>query len=177
MLRSLFLSSTSLLVVACGDDVCGPGNAPEFGLVAGNDQITLVFGNIMSGLNNDCPDPMAPSGVVSMTLQGTQQNGPGLLTLCIGRPDLLDKQQQPFGTAVRIIDLNGEVDGCTLAYESLRPVSGGASASGLCDNGANTSGFALAVDGNLSLKRTCPAMSDTIAVSFDGEAAIEHQGQ
>jgi hypothetical protein len=176
MLRSLFLSSISLLV-ACGDDVCGPGDAPEFGLVAGNDEVGVVFGNMMAGLNNDCPDPMAPSGVVSMTLQGTQQNGPGLLTLCIGRPDLLASGEQTFGTAVRIIDLNGEVEGCTLAYESLRPVSGGATSKGLCDDGASSAGFALTVNGALSLRRMCPTMNDTIAVSFDGTVAVEHQGQ
>jgi hypothetical protein len=172
MLRSLFLSSTSLLV-ACGDDVCGPGDAPAFGLVAGNDDVALVFGNITSGLNNDCPDPMAPAGIVSMTLQGMQQGGPGLLTLCIGRPDLIAKQELTFGTAVRIIDLNGEVEGCTYSIDSLRPVLGSASASGLCDNGADAAGYALTVDGALSLRRMCPTTSDTIAVSFDGTAAIE----
>ncbi len=173
MLRSLFLSSISLLLVACGDDVCGPGNAATFGIAASSADVALVFGNITSGLNNDCPDPDAPAGIVSMTLQGTQQNGPGLLTLCIGRPDLLATQPLTFGTSVRIIDLNGEVEDCTYSFDSTRPVLGDATATGLCDNGANAAGYALTVDAALSMRRMCPAMNDTIAVTFEGTSAIE----
>ena len=99
--------------------------------------------------------------------------GQRVATLGIGRPDLLAEQEQAFGSGVRIIDLEGEVDGCTLEYDSSRPVLGGASATGLCDNGGGEVGYALTVDGNLSLRRTCTTMTDTIAVSFDGTAAIE----
>lgn len=173
MVRLLFLSSISLVLVACGDDVCGPGSAPEFGLAASSADVTLVFGGLVSGQNNDCPDASAPAGVISLTLQGMQQNGPGLITVCIPRPDLLAKEPAMLGSvSARIIDLNGEADGCSYAFESTRPVAGTLSASGLCDNGANKAGYAITVDGALSLRRVCPTTMDTIAVSFDGTVAV-----
>lgn len=186
MQRLLFLSSTSLALVtlatlgalsACGDDSCGPGTAPDFGILASSADVTLNYGNLTSGQNNDCPDPDAPAGVISVTIQGMQLNGPGLLTLCVGRPDLLAKGSIPLGTAgARIIDLNGADDaGCMYAFDSSRPVTGDVSSSGLCDNGANPAGYALTVDGNISLKRTCVTTIDTIAVSFDGTAAVVHK--
>lgn len=177
MLRLLFLSSTSLVVLAaCGDDECGPGAAPDFGIHAASADVSLTYGNLTSGQNNDCPDPDAPSGVVSLTIQGSQQDGPGLLTLCIARPDKIASGELPFGVGqVQIIDLNGEADGCSFTIDRMRPTLGTASTSGLCDNGANPAGYALTVDGNLSLTRTCPTMNDTIAVSFTGTAAIANQ--
>lgn len=186
MQRLLSLSSTSLALFslatlgalsACGDDTCGPGVAPDFGILASSADVTLNYGNLRSGQNNDCPDPAAPSGVISLTIQGMQLNGPGLLTLCVGRPDLLADGSIPLGLAgARIIDLNGDDDaGCMYAFDSSRPVTGTVSSTGLCDNGADTSGYALTVDGNVSLKRTCVTTIDTIAVSFDGTAAIAHE--
>jgi len=61
------------------------------------------------------------------------------------------------------------------AFDSSRLVTGDVSSSGLCDSGADRSGYALTVDGNVSLKRTCVTVIDTIAVSFDGTAAIKHE--
>jgi hypothetical protein len=181
MQRSLFLSSTSLTLAAllggCGDDTCGPGDAPDFGILASSADVTLTFGDLTSGLNNDCPDPAAPAGVVSVTIQGSQQNGPGLITLCVGRPDLLSAGSIPLGTmGARIIDLRGDdATGCMYTFDSTRPVAGDVSATGLCDNGASSDGYALTVDGNVSLKRTCVTTIDTIAVSFAGTAAVTAQ--
>ena len=174
MLRSLFLLTTSSLVVAaCGDDTCGPGSAQGAGLLASSADVVLNYGSLTSGPNNDCPDAAAPAGVTSLTIQGAQVGGPGLLTLCIGRPDLLASGPLQLGTEVRIIDLNGEANSCQYAFESARPVQGTASTSGLCDNGKNSAGYALTVDGALSLKRTCNTAIDTIAVTFDGTVAVE----
>jgi len=176
MQRLQFLSSISGLVAlslsgGCGDDSCGPGGAQDAGLLASSADVVLNYGDITSGPNHDCPDPDAPD-VEPLTLQGTQIDGPGLLTLCIPRPDLLQKGELQLGTSVFIIDLNGEVDACTYALERLRPVTGAVSATGLCDNGTNPAGYALTVDGALSLKRTCATAMDTIAVTFTGTVAI-----
>jgi len=180
MQRLLFLSSTSLALLSvapgCSDD-CGPGDAPDFGILATSTDVTLNFGNFTSGQNNDCPATDAPAGVVSLTIEGMQKDGTGLLTLCVGRPDLLQKGPIALGLmGARIIDLNGDdANGCTYAVDISRPVMGTVSASGMCDNGANAAGYALTVDGNVSLKRTCVTVIDTIAVSFDGTAAIKHE--
>ena len=176
MLRLLFLSSTSLALVACGGDECGPGDAPEYGLFASSSDVTITFGALTSGQNNDCPDPDAPSGVVSLTVQGMQKDGPGLLTLCIPRPDKFAMGTIPLGTAgARIIDLKGTVDDCMYAFDSGRAVTGNVFAIGICDNGADSAGYELTVDGNVSMTRMCPTMSDTIAVSFEGRAAVAAQ--
>ena len=86
MSRSRFLSATSLVVAAlaqggCGDDSCGPGGASDVGLVAGSDMVTLTYGHLTAGANNDCPAADAPAGVVSLTISGTQTDGTGLVTL------------------------------------------------------------------------------------------------
>jgi hypothetical protein len=173
MLRLLFLSSTSFALVACGDDTCGPGDAPDYGIFASSSDVTLTFGGLTSGQNNDCPDAEAPPGVVSLTIQGAQQDGPGLLTLCIPRPDKFETGTIPLGTAgARIIDLKGDANDCMYAFDSSRPVTGNVFATGLCDNGADTAGYALSIDGNVSMTRTCPTMIDTIAVAFEGRAAV-----
>lgn len=176
MQRSLFLSSTSLalvLVSACGDDECGPGDATNTGIVASSADVTLVFADITSGRNNDCPSTGAPEGVISLTLEGKQTDGPGLLTLCIGRPDLLQEGSIPLGVSgAQIIDLNGMKDNCSYAYDSTRPVTGTVTSAGLCDYGDNAAGYALTVDGAVSMTRNCGGTMDTIAVTFDGTTAI-----
>jgi hypothetical protein len=180
MLRSLFLSSTSFLLVVlvgapgCSDDACGPPKgAQDAGLLASSADVVLNYGNITSGPNNDCPVADAPEGVISLTLQGNQLEGTGLLTLCIPRPDLLQKGTRQLGADVRIIDLSGDKDGCTYTFEQLRPATGDVSVEGMCDNGRDLAGYAITIDGALSLKRTCATMNDTIAVSFTGTVAVE----
>ena len=179
MLHSRFLSSTSLALslvslAACGDDTCGPpAGLSSAGLFASNADVTLNYGSLTSGANNDCPSPDAPAGVISLTLQGSQVDGPGLLTLCIPRPDQLQEGTLALGGGtVQIIDLTGEADGCSYTIERLRPITGDVSVQGMCDNGASTAGYGLTIDGALSLARSCPTMSDTIAVTFAGSVAV-----
>lgn len=172
MWRLLFLSSISgVVATGCSDD-CGPGGASASGLLVSSADVTLNYGNFSSGANNDCPDPMAPSGVVSLTVDGTQVDSTSLITLCIPRPDLLAKADQPIGTGLRIIDVFGDKDGCTYALDTSRLATGTAHASGMCDNGTNDAGYALGITGNISLRRTCGATIDSIAVEISGMVAV-----
>jgi hypothetical protein len=172
MQRLLFLSSISgLLVAACGDDDCGPGSASDVGLVASATGVSLTYGNLTSRANNDCPDPAAPSGVISLTIGGTQMGTTNLVTFCIPRPDQLADGVQ-VGSGFRIIDFNGEADGCTFALAQGTVPSGTATASGICDNGTNSAGYALTVDANLVLRRTCPTATDMVPVSLAGTIAV-----
>lgn len=176
MHRLLFLSSISLALAAlggCSDDACGPGDAPATGLIVGDQDQKLTFGNLTSSANNDCPDSSAPAGVVSLTVGGSQTDGQGLLTLCIPRPDQLPGGVTLGGTTgVRIIDLHGQFNGCDYSIEQTRPVSGTVIGTGVCDNGTNGAGYALSFDGHLSVKRECPTATDTIAVNISGEVAV-----
>lgn len=171
MLRLLFLSSISAtLLSGCNGDECGPGDAPDTGLIAGDVANKLTYGSLTSGANNDCPDPAAPAGVISLTISGVQTDGTGLLTLCVPRPDQLTAGVT-LGTGVKIEDLNGTSNGCTYALEKTRPINGTAKATGVCDNGAS-GGYALTLDGNISLTKTCPTSNETLAVKFTGTVAV-----
>jgi hypothetical protein len=175
MWRLLFLSSISgLVATGCSDD-CGFGDAPEFGLVASSADVTLTYGNFTSGANNDCPDPMAPEGVVSLTLEGTQQGSTSIITLCIPRPDLVAVMDQSIGSGIRIIDVNGEANGCTFMYDSSRIATGTVHVRGMCDNGTNDAGYALGLTGNMSLRRNCGGTLDSVAVELSGNVAVKQK--
>jgi hypothetical protein len=188
MSLSRFRSPTELVVVAalaagCGggsDDRCGPDDAPAVGLVAAGEGVTLTYGALTGGLNGDCPAAGAPSGVTSLTIAGTGDGG--FVTLCVSRPDLLAKQAQALalevpGTTVEvgIVDVAGTAAGCSYAIDRAKPATGSATSTGLCDNGADAAGFALELDGALSLTRTCGQTVDSVAVTLRGRVAVAKQ--
>lgn len=183
-----FLSTTSVVLVAgaaaatgCSDNSCGPGGAPETGLIASSDMVTLTYGNLIGSLNNDCTPADAPSGVVSMTILGHQagamlSNSTGLLTLCVARPDLLAKQAQALGVdagaPVRLTDFAGDANNCSFAVDKTQPVTGNATSSGLCGNGSDAAGFAIELNGSLTLTRTCSTTTDSVQVTLHGRVAV-----
>jgi hypothetical protein len=186
MSHSRFPSATSLAAAGAlagalagcggGDDACGTGGASDIGLIADSSAVILTYGHLTGGLNNDCPAADAPSGVISMSIEGTQQGGEGRITLCIGRPDLLGMQSLALGVdaaaPVRVIDLAGSLNNCTYTIDRAQPVVGTSHASGLCDNGKDPSGFALVTDASLSLTRTCGTVVDSTPVILHGRVAV-----
>jgi hypothetical protein len=165
----------------CSDDACGPDGAPRSGLLASGDMIALDYGELSGLLGNDCPDPAAPEGVISLSIEGRQTDNPaGLLTLCIPRPDLLMEGERTLGTTlssadVRIIDLQGNANGCSFVLDTTRPPTGAAQATGVCDNGDSPGGFALSFDGAVSLRRTCGATIDVVDVTLRGRVAVSRR--
>ncbi len=157
---------------------CGPGDAPAAGLVASGGQDALTYGQFTGGLNNDCPASGAPMGVISLTISGRQTDtgGGGFATLCVGRPDLLATEPLAVGfdaaAAVRVFELNGQADGCAFTVDRSQPPGGTASASGLCGNGGNAAGFALALDATLTLTRTCGSTVDAVPITLRGRVAV-----
>ena len=150
-------------------------------LQASSTEVTLTYGNLTALPGNDCPqtDVPPPAGVVSLSVEGTQTNGTGLITFCIARPDLFNGVAKNLGPSlsmtdnVRIYDVTGTNDsGCTFKLDSTRPVSGTAAGLGVCDNGTNSAGFGIDFDGAISLRRTCGATVDTIAVTLTGLVAV-----
>lgn len=185
--RSRFPSSTSLAAIValaatacagCGDDECGPMGAPSSGLAASSADVTIVYKDLTSLAGNDCPDPDAPEGVISISIEGTQEGGTGIITLCIPRMDLMTPGTgHTIGISqsmadVRIFDLTGDYEGCTFTFDSSRPPTGTVSGIGVCGNGDSESGFALDIDGNVSLRRTCGSTIDSVAVQLRGEIAV-----
>lgn len=183
-LPSRFLSSTSplVLVVVLGGcpsdgDSCGPDGAPASGLTASNgSDITLTYGNLSSLSGNDCPAADAPSGVISLSIEGTQVGGTGLVTFCIPRPDLLADGRALGTTAsmgqLRVIDFSGMANNCTFALDGTVPPTGTGTGTGVCKNGTDPAGFALELAGTISLRRTCGATVDTVSLTLAGKVAV-----
>lgn len=182
--RFLFLTSALGLGLAgassgCSDD-CGTGGAPATGIIAAGDSLALTYGNLSGLIGNDCPDPAAPEGVISLSVEGTEVSGGagnGRLTFCIPRPDLLLEGDRTLGTAgstadVRLIDVSGSANNCTFSIDSTQQPTGTASATGVCDNGDSPKGFALAIDASLTLRRMCGATPDSLAITLRGRVAV-----
>jgi hypothetical protein len=185
MSRLRFHSAISLAVVAAvplaagcgGGDSCGPGNASASGLTASGDAVTLTYGQLSSGLNNDCPVSSAPSGVVSVTISGTQTDGSGAIGLCVSRPDLLAGRSQALGpdaagSEIRVVDLRGASGACTFTVDRSKPITGSATSTGMCGNGSDPAGFALTLDGALALTRTCGTAVDSVQITLRGTTAV-----
>jgi len=184
-LPSRFRSSTRLLAIAVllggcpGDDgeTCGPEGAPATGITASNgSDITLTYENLSSLSGNDCPASDAPSGVISLSIEGKQVGGTSPLTLCIPRPDLLADGRTIGTTAtmgqLRVIDFSGMANGCTFALDSTTPPTGTGIGTGVCKNGTDASGFALSLTGTINLRRTCGPTIDSVALTLAGKVAV-----
>src|SRR5262249_7736663 len=139
-----------------------------------NDQVMLTYGDLTAGANNDCPDPMAPSGVISLTIAGAQMgNSMNLITLCVPRPDELEHGALALGTDIKIIDLSGSDAMCSYSFDSALPATGPGEGQHMCDNGKSKAGFALDVSGALTLMRNCSGTVDTTAVTLRGTVAVK----
>jgi hypothetical protein len=145
---------------------------PDEGLAAIGPEVELAYDSLEYGENNDCPEADAPEGVISLTIAGRQIGGIGRFTLCIGRPDLfgqaLELGPDEVGVPVRIIDVTGEANGCSFSFDDTVAPTGTARTEGLCDAGADLSGFTLIVDGTVTLERDCGGVIDTVDVTLAG---------
>ncbi len=144
---------------------------------SGPGDLAVTYGNLSSLSGNDCPDPAAPDGVVSLSIEGQALGGTGLVTFCIPRPDLLGSGNRTLGNTamgdVRVIDLQATTATCSYRARSTLPApTGTVTATGVCDNGTNPAGFALSIDGALMVERTCGATVDQIPITIAGRVAV-----
>jgi hypothetical protein len=162
------------LVPACpgGGEDCGPGDAAGDGLVIGNGaDVTLRYHMLAAHANNDCPDPAAPQGVISLTIDGQHVQTGESITLCVPRPDLLE-DGGALGTAVQLIDVNGAQNECTYIRNTTTPATGTVRGEGVCDAGNDPAGFALVFDGMVTLDRTCLAGTETVTLAMTGAVSV-----
>jgi hypothetical protein len=171
----------AIAIAGCGDEPCGPGDAPDGPVRVTGAQVEWEYGGLSSLAGNDCPDPAAPTGVISLSIEGQRiAGGPGRLTLCIPRPDLLTAGPRTLGTAtssadVRIIDLTATTSNCTFALNSSEAPTGTVTASGVCEAGDSPAGFALTIDATVKLRRTCSGASDDVSVTASGSVAVRRR--
>jgi len=178
MSRLPFLLTTSAVLAAgCHTDpTCGIGDATDSISLSGGG-VTITYDSFTGGANNDCPDPNAPEGVVSITVGAKQTDGTSadFLTFCIPRIDEL-AQGGAFGGAtsgdVRFIDVDGTSGSCTISLDATTPPTGTASASGVCANGTDSQGFALTLDGTISVEKNCAGAIQLTTLTLSGTVAI-----
>ncbi|HUJ58363.1 MAG TPA: hypothetical protein VLX92_07720 [Kofleriaceae bacterium] len=182
MSRSRFLSTISLAAALAGcpsNPTCGPQGAPEFGATVSDSTVTFTYGDLVAGANNDCPDT---PDVTSLTIQcpphtvcgmsGSNPDSTALLTLCIPRPDKLEKTPGALGTDVQLVEVTGtDASGCTYSLGSAAP-SGTATAAHMCDDGTNPAGFALTFAGTVSLDQKCGTTTTPVTMSLTGTMAV-----
>jgi hypothetical protein len=169
--------------LGCGDDggghSCGPGSASPTGLAmtatVGSD---FTFGSLMEGANNDCTP--TGSGVISVTIQGTQVGGTGFVALCVPRPNefgdplAVGSDDKPDEPPVILVSLAVSTpDGCFYNLPPGMQVSGTAHAVGLCDDGAGSAGFALVIDATTALTGSG---SDAAGSACVGQTNVELAG-
>lgn len=171
-MKILAVCALALVLPGCpADDACGPAAAAGDGLVVTDGAVELRFHDLAAGANNDCPDPAAPAGVVSLTIAGTQVGGSGAITLCVPRPDLF-AEVRGLGTDVRVVDLEADAQECSYHRNTQTAPTGSAHAEGLCADGTDPAGFALVVDGTVALDRTCLASTETVTVTIAGTVSV-----
>ena len=178
MSPSRFLSITSVvgalgascLVAGCsgGGGTCGPGSASDsLAFTAGT--ATLTYGPLSAGANNDCSE--TGSGIVSITITGMQSDGSGILAICVPRPDKLSGGLS-LATGVQLVNVDGSSAGCTYSLDGTTAPTGTVTGKGVCKNGSASEGFAMTVNGTISLQRTCGSTVDTVAAKVDGTVAV-----
>ncbi len=166
------------VATACSDDAsCGPAGAPPNGLAVEGAGITLRYTDLTSLVGNDCPAVNPPAGVVSVSIEGTQEDGTGRITICIPRPDLVTMPDRTIGGSlsmadVRVFDVMGSANGCTFTLNSAMPPTGTATGEGVCANGDSPAGFALELDAMVTLRRTCGMTTDMVTVPLTGRTAV-----
>jgi hypothetical protein len=170
----------AVLAAGCpGDDSCGPGDAPGDGLTATGNGVDLRYHAMTATPNNDCPDPAAPEGVISLTITGSQVNGSDAINFCVPRPDQLESDlplvPNTPGHApmtIEVVDINAASGGCTFAFDDAIAPTGTAHAEGICTNGTDPAGFALLIAGQVTLERTCGATVDSVRVDISGTISV-----
>lgn len=168
-------------LVGCSDDAtCGPGSAAADGLAVTIGGETVRFAGFTASANNDCS--IAGSGVISVSIHGTQAGAAAPLTLCLPRPDLLAATPVPLvpgrvppqaDDRVQVIDASAALaGGCTAALDPAQAPSGTAAVAGYCGDGTDHAGFALTLTGTVPVLITCPAGTTAGTANLTGTVAV-----
>ena len=79
-------------------------------------------------------------------------------------------------SGIDLIDVSADLgNGCTVVQDVAASPSGTAAFTGYCDGGADPAGYALALTGTVTLRRTCGATMDTVTGTLGGRVAVVKQ--
>ncbi len=169
----------ALAAAGCSDDAnCGVGTAPLDGMTLTVGASTITYSDLTSLAGNDCPDLGDPSAPTSITIEGREVEGVGIITFCIPRPDRVLDGARSLGTPevagdLQIVDLTATIDGCTYGIVYAADPPGTATATGACANLTDPAGFALTVETSVSLEKRCTGEPvETATGTLAGPAAV-----
>jgi hypothetical protein len=173
---ALSLAGLFGLGAGCGDQVCGPGDAPAAGVIASIEGQSITYGEFLSSPNNDCSLPGAP---ISLTLEGMQVDpvpqAVRRMTFCLPRPDCLgdgpvslDDLELVHGDRYLFAEL---ANGCVVELDRSVPATGTIELQGYCDDGVHPAGYALVIEGAVSGTDTCTG--EPVSVELSGRAAVQ----
>jgi hypothetical protein len=181
--QSWTLVALTAAVAGCSDDAatCGPGDALAAGLTLNVAGETAMFGAFTASVNNDCT--IADSGVISVSVHGSQIGSGFPVTFCLPRPDLLGatpvalvpSRTPPMAEdRVQVIDTSAMLSsGCTVMKDVEGDITGTATFDGYCET--SSLGYALSVTGEVPLIRTCGATTDSVVGTLGGRVAVAVQ--
>jgi hypothetical protein len=161
-----------LAAAGCGNETCGP-SATATVITAATSSGTAEYSEFTSSPNNDCPNPGSPT---SLTIEGRQVGGPGVIILCVPRPEAANETRLTLdytaGDAL-LIDFGGSIAGCAVQPNRNVEPELGARASGLCDDGNNAAGYELELSGTFAATETCGSgPSAPITITVGGSVAV-----
>lgn len=177
-MKILLLVMIALVAGCPADDACGPGDAPGDGLTVTGGGVSLRYHQMTASPNNDCPDPQAPEGVVSLTLTALQTTGGDALVLCVPRPDMLESDlpvvaaTPTHAAAIEVQNVNATDAGCTITANATTAPTGTGHAEGICADGTDPAGFALLISGQVSVDRDCSGTIDTLRLDLAGTISV-----
>ena len=183
-LAARLLAVGALAAAGCSDDAtCGPGAVGASGVTLTIGSETITYGGFTASVNNDCT--IAGSGVISVSVHGTQVAGAAALTLCLPRPDLLGAEAAPLAPSrvpplaedrVQVIDASASLSaGCTAAIDPTLAPAGTARFDGYCAGGADPAGYALTLTGTLLVRVTCASGTTAMSATLGGAVAVAVQ--
>lgn len=163
----------------CGEgDECGPGDAPVDGVTAALANNTVTYGSFTSSPDGNCTTGTEPS----LSIEGIQVDPAPIggttqkIAFCIPLPDAVGGDPMTLGLEdtdpVRLVEVNASVDPCTYRFDFSPDPSGTITFSGYCDSGLHEAGYAITLDGSVTLRQVCGGDLETIIVDLAGSAAV-----
>ena len=179
-LAAAVLAAAAALAGCSDDATCGPGAAAADGLAVTIGGETVHVGGFTASANNDCS--IAGSGVISVSIHGTQVGAAAPLTLCLPRPDLIGATPVPLvpgrvpplaDDRAQVIDASATLaGGCTAALDPAMAPTGTAQVAGYCGAGTDPAGFALTLTGTVPVQITCPSGTTAGTAQLAGTVAV-----
>lgn len=159
-----------------GGGECGPDIATGVMTATdADDTVALELDNFVALPADQCPDPAAPEGTISLTIRGSHVESGGAFVICVPRPDRLQATGHAGAGEIELSGFEATQDGCSFEPSPGAGGFGGLDVGGFCDGGADPAGFRMSTSIQISTRRDCAGTVTTVQLLFAGtvEVAVE----